>query len=279
MKRQIHAFKGHGEVAVAGHNIKLGRGGIREIEFFVQTQQLIAGGRQPALRGRRTLENLQNGLKEYSWISEAAASEMTAAYRFLRHVEHRLQMVDDAQTQTLPVDQNDMLRIANFSGFETAEDFASTLVEHLQNVQRHYGALFEDMPDSGASASSGDLVFTGDDHHPATLENLRQMGYDEAARAINIVQDWHRSRYLATRSQRAREALTELTPLLLHELAATSNPDAALLAFDRFLQRLPRWRAAVFPAAGASAIAQSAGGDHGHGAKAGECLVPSGETS
>jgi [glutamine synthetase] adenylyltransferase / [glutamine synthetase]-adenylyl-L-tyrosine phosphorylase len=239
MKRQIHAFKGHGEVAVAGHNIKLGRGGIREIEFFVQTQQLIAGGRQTSLRGRKTLENLQR-LLENSWISELAAKELAAAYLFLRHVEHRLQMVEDAQTQTLPSDETELLRIARFSGFETVPEFADILIGHLQNVQSHYGALFEEMQDADATTEqTGDLVFTGDDHHPATIENLVQMGYENPDRVINIVQDWHRSRYLATRSQRAREALTELTPLLLLELAATSNPDAALLAFDGFLKRLP----------------------------------------
>ena len=148
-------------------------------------------------------------------------------------------MVDDAQTQTLPSDENDLLRIARFSGFETTEEFAATLITHLENVQSHYGALFEDMPELASDAPAGDLVFTGDDHHPATVQNLAQMGYDNPAGTINIVQDWHRSRYAAMRSQRAREALTQLTPLLLNELATTSNPDAALIAFDRFLKRLP----------------------------------------
>ena len=238
MKRQIHAFKGHGQVAVAGHNIKLGRGGIREIEFFVQTQQLIAGGRQPDLRCRQTLKNLKQ-LVIHSWITEEAASDMAAAYRFLRHVEHRLQMVEDAQTQTLPSAQDELLRIARFSGFETVEEFSSTLICHLENVQKHYGALFEGMPELESAERSGDLVFTGDDHHPATVQNLVLMGYENADGAINIVQDWHRSRYQAMRSTRAREALTQLTPLLLKELGTTSNPDAALIAFDRFLQRLP----------------------------------------
>ena len=238
MKRQIHAFKGHGNVAVAGHNIKLGRGGIREIEFFVQTQQLIAGGRQLDLRGRQTLKNLEQ-LLAHSWISEQAAMQMAAAYRFLRHVEHRLQMVDDAQTQTLPTDELELLRIARFCGFETTEQFAARLVDHLENVQTHYGALFEDLPCQAGEEPAGDLVFTGDDHHPATVANITQMGYENAGSVINIVQDWHRSRYQAMRSLRAREALTQLTPLLLKELGATSNPDAALIAFDLFLKRLP----------------------------------------
>ena len=89
IKRQIHAHKGHGEIAVLGHNIKLGRGGIREIEFFVQTQQLIAGGRFPELRLRETVPMLGQ-LAERGWITEdVRASSMTAQYWFLRRVEHR----------------------------------------------------------------------------------------------------------------------------------------------------------------------------------------------
>ena len=101
MKRQIHAFRGFGTIGVAGHNIKVGRGGIREIEFFVQTQQLIAGGRQPELRVSETLVALQR-LEERRWITAGARAELDAAYRFLRTVEHRLQMIADEQTQTLP---------------------------------------------------------------------------------------------------------------------------------------------------------------------------------
>ena len=85
LKLQIHAVKGHGAIAVHGHNLKLGRGGIREIEFFVQTQQLIAGGRNPKLRGRGTLEMLEQ-LAEANWISPDAADEMRSAYRFLRTI-------------------------------------------------------------------------------------------------------------------------------------------------------------------------------------------------
>ena len=88
MKRQIHAVKGHGEIKVRGHNLKFGRGGIREIEFFVQTQQLIAGGRNPMLRGRSTLAML-DALAEAQWISPGAADELKSAYRVLRMIEHR----------------------------------------------------------------------------------------------------------------------------------------------------------------------------------------------
>src|SRR5690606_3319211 len=103
IKRQIHAHKGHGEVTVKGHNVKLGRGGIREIEFFVQTQQLIAGGRFHELRGRETVAML-SVLAAGGWVSEEASSALAEQYWFLRDVEHAIQMVADEQTHNLPED-------------------------------------------------------------------------------------------------------------------------------------------------------------------------------
>src|SRR4029079_502088 len=116
LKRQIHAYRGHDDIAVEGHNIKLGRGGIREVEFFVQTQQLVAGGRHPELRMRDTLTTLA-ALADGGWIGKDARTELDAAYRFLRETEHRLQMVADDQTHTLPSDRGDLERFARFAGF------------------------------------------------------------------------------------------------------------------------------------------------------------------
>src|SRR6202008_2450357 len=99
-----HSFRRHGEMAVEGHNVKLGRGGIREIEFFVQTPQLVAGGRHPELRGRETLPTLA-ALLEGGWIGADARADLEAAYLFLREIEHRLQMVADDQTHSLPPDR------------------------------------------------------------------------------------------------------------------------------------------------------------------------------
>src|SRR5437588_7991139 len=103
IKRQIPDHRGHAEVAIAGHNVKLGRGGIRAIEFFVQTQQLIAGGRNPALRLRGTLDALR-ALDDGGWIDDGARDDLTAAYVALRTIEHCLQMIGDQQTHTLPED-------------------------------------------------------------------------------------------------------------------------------------------------------------------------------
>ncbi len=103
MKRQIHAVRGHAEIAIVGHDLKLGRGGIREIEFFVQTQQLIFGGKRPRLRGAGTLAMLAE-LESEELISREAREDLEAAYLFLRETEHRLQMIADEQTQRLPVE-------------------------------------------------------------------------------------------------------------------------------------------------------------------------------
>ena len=236
MKRQIHAFKGFSRIAVAGHNIKLGRGGIREIEFFAQTQQLIAGGRQKDLRTARTLEALQR-LQARSWISLAVVADLTAAYHFLRMVEHRLQMIADEQTQTLPSEPDKLELVAHFCGFADTSSFSAKLTGHLEAVQRHYAALFETSDE--LTAGGGSLVFTGDEHDPETVETLARMGYGDPNSVMDMVKGWHFGRYPAMRSARARERLTEFQPVLLETLAKTPEPNVTLAAFDRFLSELP----------------------------------------
>ena len=236
MKRQIHAVKGHGEIKVLGHNLKLGRGGIREIEFFVQTQQLIAGGRNPKLRGRGTLAML-DALAEAQWIGQGAADDLKSAYRFLRAIEHRVQMVNDEQTHALPAEPRAFAALARLSGFETAEAFDAEIRRTLECVQGHYARLFESAEELGTA--SGSLVFTGGEDDPETIETLSRMGYRSPSEVSATIRGWHFGRYAATRSARARELLTELMPKLLSALAAMGDADLAFLAFDRFLSGLP----------------------------------------
>jgi len=236
LKRQIHAVKGHGDIRVRGHNLKLGRGGIREIEFFVQTQQLIAGGRNPQLRGRGTLEML-DALAMAQWIAPAAAEELKAAYRFLRTVEHRVQMVNDEQTQTLPSDDEAFESLARFSGFASSAEFDAKVRATLERVQAHYAQLFEQATELGTE--TGSLVFTGGEDDPETLETLTRMGFRSASEISATIRGWHYGRYAATRSARSRELLTELMPSLLEALAGMGDADQAFLAFDRFLGGLP----------------------------------------
>ena len=236
LKRQIHAVKGHGTIAVRGHNLKLGRGGIREIEFFVQTQQLIAGGRNPLLRGRGTLAML-DALAEAKWIASQAAHELKEAYLFLRSVENRIQMTADQQTHELPTADEAFACLARFCGFVAPADLERQLRATFEMVQKHYAALFEDTPDLGTDA--GSLVFTGGEDDPETIDTLTRMGFRQASEISATIRGWHFGRYAATRSARARERLTEIMPALLTALGGAGDPDQAFLAFDRFLRGLP----------------------------------------
>lgn len=236
IKRQIHAHKGHGEIAVKGHNVKLGRGGIREIEFFVQTQQLIAGGRFPDLRGRETVPMLGQ-LAARGWITADARDTLTRQYWFLRCVEHAIQMVADEQTHTLPEDDEGLERIARMLGFADAAGFAEVFRAALHQVERHYAALFETAPE--LSAGVGNLVFTGDVDDPDTLQTLSGLGFQRPSDICRVIRGWHFGRYRVTQSAEARERLTELTPALLKAFGQTRRADEAVIRFDEFLAGLP----------------------------------------
>jgi glutamate-ammonia-ligase adenylyltransferase len=235
MKRQIHAYRGHDQIAVEGHNVKLGRGGIREIEFFVQTQQLIAGGRHPELRDRRTLTTLAQ-LSEGGWVDSEARADLTAAYCFLRTVEHRLQMVNDEQTHTLPSERDELDRFAHFLGYAGRDAFAEMFIARLRTVQQHYAKLFEGAP--SAAAQQRTLSFPKDADDSETLDNLVALGFRKPLEVSATVRNWLAGGSKPLKSPFVREHLQELVPLLLEQLARSENPDAAVIAFDRFLSGL-----------------------------------------
>jgi glutamate-ammonia-ligase adenylyltransferase len=244
MKRRIQAYRGHGEIAVEGHNIKLGRGGIREIEFFVQTEQLIAGGRHAQLRGSGTIATLDALAKE-NWISREARDELAAAYDFLRRVEHRLQMMADEQTHTLPAKPEALEVFARFLGFKDRDDFAAALVRHMRRVERHYVRLFERTPELLAqhlnlsfatgegNDGSGESQTEGD-----TLDRLSHMGFRQPHEVADTVRRWQSGSYRALRGEQARANLADLVPVIIDQSARGENPDAALAVFDRFLSSL-----------------------------------------
>jgi glutamate-ammonia-ligase adenylyltransferase len=235
IKRQIDTHRGHGKIALNGHDVKIGRGGIREIEFFAQTQQLIWGGRFPALRARATCDAL-TALSAAGRIDAEVEHDMIAAYRYLRRVEHRLQMINDHQTHALPEADEDLAAVATFLGYRSRAEFSDEFLSVLRTVEGHYARLFEDAPPLGGP---GSLVFTGTDDDPGTLETLRKLGFQDVSMVARTVRGWHHGRYRAMRSARARELLTELMPTLLEALGRTPQPDAAFLHFDAFLGRLP----------------------------------------
>ncbi|GAB4068649.1 bifunctional [glutamine synthetase] adenylyltransferase/[glutamine synthetase]-adenylyl-L-tyrosine phosphorylase [Ancylobacter sonchi] len=235
MKQEIHAFRGHDAVAVEGHNVKLGRGGIREIEFFAQTQQLIAGGRDARLRTPRTLEALER-LAEDGWIGKAAREELSEAYVYLRRVEHRLQMVADEQTHTLPDEPEGVAAFAVFMGYPSREAFATELTRRLSRVQRHYARLFEDAPPR--AAVEGRLEFPAKADDRETLATLHRLGYQQPQQASATVRAWLSGEPRALRNATARERLAAIVPLLLDALARGGEPDLALIAADRFFGQL-----------------------------------------
>src|SRR5882672_4247388 len=237
MKRQMQTFRGQSEIAVEGHNVKVGRGGIREIEFFAQTQQLIAGGRHPELRVRPTLEAL-NVLASSDWITFQARDELTAAYEFLRRVEHRLQMIADEQTHALPEDAEAVERFAHFFGYESRAAFAKDLLGHLNIVQGHYGKLFEGDPTGTVKLPQVNYAAGPEDAR--LLDHLATLGFKKPVAVAGTLQLWMQGNYRTLRNEATKSAFIEFVPGLIDGLAHAEDPDDAVTAFDRFLGALQR---------------------------------------
>jgi glutamate-ammonia-ligase adenylyltransferase len=236
IKRQILASAGRAELDDPIFDVKLGRGGIRDIELFVQTQQLILGGRNPDLRRRETLGAL-DVLTEIGAVAADDRDALAAAYDFLRGVEHRVQMLRDEQTHKIPADAEERSRLAALCGFATREDLEAALLAVRKEVAEIDRRLFKD--DGGLADPLGSLVFTGVEDDPDTIETLKRLGFGEPSRVAETVRGWHHARIRATRSERARELLTALMPALLRAVSESGEPDAAFARFHDFLAALP----------------------------------------
>ncbi len=210
MRLRIREHRGlSGRLALENHNMKLGAGGIREIEFFTQTRQIIAGGRDPSLRVRGTLEGLER-LTAKGWVEAATARTLAQAYEAHREVEHRIQMIADAQAHKLPGDAEGFDRLAAFMGTET-ESLRRDLRERLAEVHGLTEGFFA--PDAARPAP--------------------EMSPETRA----IVERWHG--YPALRSARAEEIFERLRPEILARLQKAARPHEALEQFDAFLAGLP----------------------------------------
>ncbi len=222
---------------IAGLNVKLGRGGIREIEFLTQTLELVWGGRDPALREPRTLSALRL-LARAGHLPPRAAAELATAYRYLRRVEHRLQMVADRQTHVLPPQSEALERFAIFMGEADAESLARSLLRQLDRVRARYAQLFEFAPDRPDAVMA--LDFTGAGDMPeATRAALIGLGFREPERILAAVRGWRAGRVRAVRSERARALMDEMLPLLLAAIGRQRQPDQAFARLESFLGRLP----------------------------------------
>ncbi|HXV00845.1 MAG TPA: bifunctional [glutamine synthetase] adenylyltransferase/[glutamine synthetase]-adenylyl-L-tyrosine phosphorylase [Caulobacteraceae bacterium] len=235
IKRQIHAHKVDDRLSAAGADLKLGRGGIREIEFFVQTQQLILGGRHRDLRSPRTLDALQ-ALAGAGQVAPDAAADMARAYEKLRGWEHRVQMVADEQTHRLPQAPAERRAVACLAGHGALRAFDAEVARTLRRVNQIYGALFAG--EEALSSRFGSLIFTGVEDDPETLATLARMGFPDPAPVSRTIRAWHHGVIGATRSERGRELFTRLAPRLLEAAAATGAPDKAFARFADFFCRL-----------------------------------------
>jgi len=213
MRLRIRQHKGlGGPVKIPGHNMKLGLGGIREIEFFTQTRQIIAGGRDPGLRSRATRDGLA-ALARKGWIAQTVADTLSAAYVAHRTLEHRIQMLNDAQTHDMPISPAGIAGLAWFCGWRDVPAFCRDIRTRLVTVHALCESFFtpEDTPDADAAAPS--------------------------QRATAIIDRW---RLLpAFRTARAIAIFKRLQPVILARLQRASNPDEALIQFDGFLRGLP----------------------------------------
>ena len=212
MRLRYRDKQGHGPITLPGHDMKLGRGGIREIEFFTQTRQIIAGGRDPELRVRATVDGLRV-LSEKGWVPWDVTTRLTEHYRFHREVEHRVQMVGDAQTHLLP---------GNDAGFER---LAALMGRARAGLEQELRARLEEVHE----LTEG---FFAPDARDATESDIP----DEIERSP-LVARW--PSYPALRSGRAVEIFKRLKPEILGRLARAARPQEALTAFDGFLAGLP----------------------------------------
>jgi len=217
MRLKIRTHKGlHGAISLSGHDLKLGQGGIRDIEFFTQTRQIIAGGRDPDLRQRETEAALQ-ALAGKDWVTPEDAQVLRRQYRYLRELEHRVQMVNDAQTHALPKSEDGLLRIARMCGSDDLAAWSREVLEVLADVAQRTEPFFAHK-DGERDAPDG-----------AVAEIIPELE--------EITERWRG--YPALRSGRALEIFDRLRPQILARLAKAARPEEALSNFDGFLAGLP----------------------------------------
>lgn len=235
IKRQILSAHKSAELADPVFDVKLGRGGIRDIELFAQTQQLILGGRNRKLRAPATRAAL-DALAAAGAIGEGPRTALREAYEFFRDIEHRVQMLEDAHTHRLPADPEARARVAALAGFADLAAFDAAVVAQRRIVADIDHQLFG--REESLADPLGSLSFTGVDDNPETLATIERLGFAKPEFISQSIRGWHHGRIRAMRSERARELLTRLTPKLLRALSSAGDPDHAFVRFAAFFGEL-----------------------------------------
>ena len=208
-----------------GYDLKRGRGGIREAEFFVQIQQMIHGGRDPSVRDPATLDAIA-ALVEAGRLEQDTASQLADAYRLLRTVEHRVQMVDDAQTHLLPEQPEALAAAAGLHGLDSGDDLIGLLQPHVECV----GQIFDSLSPDGEGGLSND--------QDILLGELADFGFADPKGAARHVARWRSGKARSLRSPAAQNAFEYMLPALLHAIAAGADPDRALNRLSDIVERL-----------------------------------------
>ncbi|HEX8642451.1 MAG TPA: bifunctional [glutamine synthetase] adenylyltransferase/[glutamine synthetase]-adenylyl-L-tyrosine phosphorylase [Allosphingosinicella sp.] len=224
--RRIRDHYAQGQAFGPGYDLKRGRGGIREVEFFAQIHQLIHGGREKALRVPATVAALR-ALREAGRIAPDEAEALCGSYRLLRTVEHRLQMVDDRQTHQLPTSAAELDNVARLHGLEDGEALLALVQPAVTRVAQAYDAL---------DTSEGDLLPEGAEPLEA---RLAAAGFDDALAARLRVEGWRSGKVRALRSPPARSAFEAMLPVLVEAFGAAPDPTRAMNRFDQLVERLP----------------------------------------
>ncbi len=219
----------------AGYDLKRGRGGIREVEFFAQVHQLIHGGRDASLRAPATRDALA-ALAEAGRIGSDEARDLAASYELYRTIEHRLQMVDDQQTHSLPQDAEALDRVARLHGCESGEAVISLLAPHVDRVGTIYDRLIggDEKPES-----EGGPVPRVPREEQALQEYAVGLGFAQPDHVVQRVASWRSGKLRALRSGPALDALEDVLPKLLGALARAPDPMAAVSGLDRMIEGLP----------------------------------------
>ena len=226
ISRRIRAHHSQGQLPGPGYDLKRGRGGIREVEFFAQIHQLIFGGRTPELRAPATLDALA-ALAAAGRIGAGEGADLAAAYRLYRTIEHRLQMVEDQQTHRLPPQRDVLDNVARLGGYADGDALIAALCPHIERVGGIYDSL-EPEREPGLAVD------------PAGLEmRLTELGFADPAHGAKRIAEWRGGGVRALRSPAAQEALERLLPNLIAAFGRSADPMHALRRFDEMLGRLP----------------------------------------
>jgi glutamate-ammonia-ligase adenylyltransferase len=226
IKNQINRHYSTNDISFRGFDVKLGVGGIREIEFFAQVNQLLHGGRQPSLRVKPTLEVIRE-LVTLKHLDSSSANDLCNAYHYLRQVEHRIQMTNDEQSHQIPEDAAPLNRLTAFMGYKKSSDFQAELEFHTRKVSQHFDSLLPGVSDEVPIVTRDQITRT-----------LHKAGIEQIDASIALIESWQNGRHRCLKAARSRELLNLCLPDLLTAFADTNYPEAALTRFDSFLGQL-----------------------------------------